>query len=46
MSAVAGMRWNVTGTWLVNSYIVVPITDGGLHARPTPAFSIDYSFVP
>jgi len=46
MSAVAGVRWNVTRTWLVNSYIVVPVADGGLHARPTPAFSVDYSFVP
>jgi len=46
VAAVGGVRWNVTHTWLVNSYIVVPITDGGLHARPTPAVSIDYSFVP
>ena len=42
---VAGVRWNVSNTWLVNVYTLVPLTDAGLNARPTPAFSIDYSFV-
>ena len=42
---VAGVRWNVSNTWLVNVYTLVPLTDTGLNARSTPAFSIDYSFV-
>ena len=42
---VAGVRWNVATTWLLNVYTLVPLTDTGLNSRPTPAFSIDYSFV-
>jgi hypothetical protein len=42
---VAGVRWNVAGTWLVNAYALFPATDAGLTARVSPALSIDYSFV-
>jgi hypothetical protein len=46
VTLVAGMRWNITSTWLVNSYVLLPMTSSGLAARPIPALSIDYSFVP
>jgi hypothetical protein len=46
VAVVTGIRWNITSTWLVNSHVVVPITRGGLLARPIPAISLDYSFEP
>jgi hypothetical protein len=46
IAAVAGIRWNITGSWLLNSYVVMPVTRGGLLARPIPAMSVDYSFEP
>jgi hypothetical protein len=46
IAAVAGIRWNITGSWLLNSYVVMPVTRGGLLARPIPAISVDYSFEP
>lgn len=42
-TGVAGLRWNVTRTWLVNGYVVLPMTDRGLTAKPVPTVSIDYS---
>jgi hypothetical protein len=45
-TAVAGMRWNLSRTWLLNGYVLVPVGERGLRARPTPAFSIEYSIVP
>ena len=42
---VAGIRWNVVSTWLINAYALFPVTDAGLTARVRPALSIDYSFV-
>jgi hypothetical protein len=46
VAAVAGMRWNIAGTWLLNSYVVIPITSSGLVGRTAPVFSVDYSFNP
>jgi hypothetical protein len=46
VAAVAGVRWNITHAWLLNSYVFVPITHTGLVARPIPAISVDYSFQP
>jgi len=45
VTAVAGVRWNLTSTWLLNGYIAVPMTNHGLKARPIPALALDYSFV-
>jgi hypothetical protein len=42
--AVAGVKWNVGGTWLVQTNVLMPITDSGLTARVTPTIAIDYSF--
>jgi len=44
-TAIAGFRWNVSGTWLLNGYVVVPLTDHGLKVQPVPAIAVDYSFV-
>ena len=42
--SAVGFKWNVGGGWLVNSHVVVPVSDNGLTARFTPAVAIDYSF--
>ena len=43
---VAGIRWNLASTWLINAHVLVPLNDRGLTARPTPAISLDYTFAP
>jgi hypothetical protein len=45
VTAIGGFRLNLTSTWLLNGYIAVPMTNGGLKARPIPALALDYSFV-
>jgi hypothetical protein len=45
VTAIGGFRWNLSSTWLLNGYVVVPVTNRGLSARPIPALAIDYSFV-
>jgi hypothetical protein len=42
--AVAGMKWNVGGTWLLHANVLFPLTDGGLTTTFTPTVSLDYSF--
>jgi hypothetical protein len=42
--AVAGFKWNVTGTWLISANILRPVTTTGLNARWVPTVSFDYSF--
>jgi hypothetical protein len=42
--AVAGFKWNVSGRWLVNANVLLPVTDRGLRARIIPAVALDYSF--
>lgn len=41
---VAGVRWNVARTWLINANIAVPTTDRGLLTNVVPTVSVDYSF--
>jgi hypothetical protein len=41
---VAGAKWNVARSWLVNTNLLIRVTDAGLRSRMTPAISIDYSF--
>jgi hypothetical protein len=41
---VTGAKWNVARSWLVNTNLLIRVTDAGLRARLTPAVSIDYSF--
>lgn len=42
--SVAGFKWNVSGTWLLHGHVMLPVSDGGLTARITPAVALDYSF--
>ena len=39
-----GAKWNVGGSWLLNTNLLIRVTDGGLRARVTPAVSLDYDF--
>ena len=42
--AVAGVKWNVGGTWLLQANVLVPLTDSGLTTKVTPNVAFDYSF--
>jgi hypothetical protein len=42
--AVAGFKWNVGGTWLLQGNVLIPMTETGLTAKFTPTIAIDYSF--
>jgi hypothetical protein len=39
-----GAKWNVGGSWLLNTNLLIRLTDGGLRSRVTPAVSLDYDF--
>jgi hypothetical protein len=41
---VTGAKWNVGGSWLLNTNMLIRLTDAGLRARVTPAISLDYAF--
>ena len=41
---IGGVKWNVTGTWLVTANVLRPITEGGLNAGWVPTVAFDYSF--
>jgi hypothetical protein len=42
--AVAGLKWNVAGAWILSANIVRPVTAAGLNAEWVPTASIDYAF--
>lgn len=42
-SLVAGTRWNVADTWLVNVNIAIPITQSGLRSDVLFSFGLDYA---
>ena len=42
--AVAGFKWNVAGTWLVQGNVLMPLVERGLRAHFTPMLAVDYSF--
>ena len=44
MFMVTGAKWNVSGSWLLNTNLLIRVTDAGLRARVTPAISLDYAF--
>jgi hypothetical protein len=44
MTALAGFKWNVGRTWLLNASVLIPMTDAGLTARATPSIALDYTF--
>jgi 3-hydroxymyristoyl/3-hydroxydecanoyl-(acyl carrier protein) dehydratase len=41
---VAGAKWNLVRSWLLNTSVLIRVTDSGLRARVTPAVSLDYDF--
>jgi hypothetical protein len=42
--AVAGFKWNVSGTWLLQANVLLPLRETGLTTRVTPTIALDYSF--
>jgi hypothetical protein len=44
MFFVTGAKWNLARSWLLNTSLLVRVTDAGLRARVTPSISIDYAF--
>ena len=44
MFVVTGAKWNLARSWLLNTNILIRVTDAGLRARVTPAVSLDYAF--
>jgi hypothetical protein len=41
---IGGVKWNVTGTWLLTANVLRPLTDDGLNAGWVPTVAFDYSF--
>jgi hypothetical protein len=44
MFVVTGAKWNWTRSWLLNTNLLIRLTEVGLRARVTPSISIDYAF--
>jgi hypothetical protein len=44
MFFVTGAKWNLAKSWLVNTSMLIRVTDAGLRARVTPTISLDYAF--
>lgn len=44
MVVLAGLKWNLSSTWLLNVNVMRPVTDAGLNGGWTPAISFDRSF--
>jgi hypothetical protein len=41
---VTGAKWNLARSWLLNTNLLIRVTDAGLRAKVTPSVSIDYAF--
>ena len=39
-----GVRWNVSGSWLLNASITVPLSNRGLRPQTTTLVGLDYAF--
>jgi hypothetical protein len=44
MTALAGVKWNVTGTLVVGGHIAWPLNERGLTAQITPTVALEYAF--
>jgi Putative MetA-pathway of phenol degradation len=42
--ALAGVKWNMTGTLVVGGHVAWPLTDSGLMASITPTVALEYAF--
>lgn len=43
-AAIAGLKWNVTGTLVLGGHVAWPLTGRGLTAPVTPRLSLEYAF--
>jgi hypothetical protein len=43
LSAVPGLKWNLTETWVLAANVSIPLTSGGLTAPITPFIGLDYA---
>jgi len=43
LSAVPGLKWNLSDTWVLAANVSVPLTSGGLTAPITPFIGLDYA---
>jgi hypothetical protein len=41
---IGGIKWNLTGTWLLTANLLRPVSDAGLKAGWVPTVGFDYSF--
>jgi hypothetical protein len=44
ISAGPGLKWNVSGTWVLVANVMMPVTNAGLTSQITPFVGLDYSF--
>jgi hypothetical protein len=44
LSMLAGAKWNVARSWLLNTSMLIRLTDAGLRPRLTPSLSFEYAF--
>jgi hypothetical protein len=44
VTALAGVKWNVSGTLVLAGHIAWPLTDSGLAAAITPTVALEYAF--
>jgi outer membrane putative beta-barrel porin/alpha-amylase len=43
LTAVPGIKWNLTDTWVLAANVSIPLTSGGLTAPITPFLGLDYA---
>lgn len=46
MTAVPGVKWNVSDTWVLAANVAIPLTSSGLTAPLTPFVGLDYAWNP
>jgi len=44
LTALAGFKWNVTGTLVIGGHVAWPIAERGLTSRITPTVALEYAF--
>jgi hypothetical protein len=43
LTAVPGVKWNLTETWVLAANVSIPLTNAGLTAPITPFIGLDYA---
>jgi hypothetical protein len=44
MTALTGIKWNVSGTLVIGGHVAWPLTEHGLTSRITPTVALEYAF--